>query len=100
MLHKMMTAIGTMLTLLLLIWVVANAGVGMKAPDIASQTWLNSTPLHLADLKGKVVMVEFWTFGCYNCRNVEPMTSDFLFPSTTILRPGTGMGIAIGRRCI
>lgn len=51
---------------------VADAGVGMKAPDITNPTWLNSEPLHLADLKGKVVMVEFWTFGCYNCRNVEP----------------------------
>lgn len=55
-----------------LIWAVANAGVGVKAPDITNETWLNSTPLRLSDLKGKVVMVEFWTFGCYNCRNVEP----------------------------
>src|SRR5713101_2168370 len=51
---------------------VMVAAVGMKAPDITNQTWLNSAPLHLSDLKGKVVMVEFWTFGCYNCRNVEP----------------------------
>ncbi|MEK6803672.1 MAG: redoxin domain-containing protein [Nitrospirota bacterium] len=56
----------------LLIWAVANAGIGMKAPEITNETWLNSTPLHLADLKGKVVMVEFWTFGCSNCRHVEP----------------------------
>lgn len=72
MLHKIVMAIGTILTVLFLMWAVANAGVGMKAPDIASQTWLNSAPIHLADLKGQVVMVEFWTFGCYNCRNVEP----------------------------
>ena len=32
----------------------------------------DSDDLHLSDLKGKVGMVEFWTFGCYNCRNVEP----------------------------
>jgi thiol-disulfide isomerase/thioredoxin len=57
---------------LFLTWLVANAGVGMKAPDITNDTWLNSAPLHLPDLRGKVVMVEFWTFGCYNCRNVEP----------------------------
>jgi len=57
---------------LLLTWVVVNAGVGMKAPDMTNEIWLNSAPLHLSDLKGKVVMVEFWTFGCYNCRNVEP----------------------------
>ena len=51
---------------------VANAGVGMKAPDITNETWRNSAPFRMADLRGKVVMVEFWTFGCYNCRNVEP----------------------------
>lgn len=44
----------------------------MKASDIANEMWLNSAPLHLTDLKGKVVMVEFWPFGCYNCRDVEP----------------------------
>ena len=43
------------------------------APDISGAgTWFNSAPLSLAKLKGKVVLVEFWTFGCYNCRNVEP----------------------------
>ena len=47
-------------------------GVGMPAPEISGQSWLNSEPLRLAGLKGKVVLVEFWTFGCYNCRNVEP----------------------------
>jgi thiol-disulfide isomerase/thioredoxin len=43
------------------------------APEIAGTgPWLNSAPLSLAKLKGKVVLVEFWTFGCYNCRNVMP----------------------------
>ena len=70
--QKIVTAIGTILTVTFLIWAVVNAGVGMKAPDITNQTWMNSGPIHLSDLKGKVVMVEFWTFGCYNCRNVEP----------------------------
>ena len=51
---------------------VVEAGIGMKAPDILNDTWLNGTPASFAELKGKVVMVEFWTFGCYNCRNVEP----------------------------
>lgn len=43
-----------------------------QAPSISTETWLNSKGLTLSDLKGKVVMVEFWTFGCYNCKNVEP----------------------------
>ena len=46
--------------------------VGMPAPEFSQPTWLNSEPQRLADLKGKVVLVEFWTFGCYNCQNVEP----------------------------
>jgi thiol-disulfide isomerase/thioredoxin len=50
----------------------ARAGVGMPAPEISGQTWFNSKPLKLAELRGKVVLVEFWTFGCFNCRNVEP----------------------------
>ena len=50
----------------------ANAAVGMPAPEISGQSWLNSAPLRLTELRGKVVLVEFWTFGCYNCRNVEP----------------------------
>ena len=50
----------------------AEAGVAMPAPEISGQSWLNSGPLKIAELKGKVILVEFWTFGCYNCRNVEP----------------------------
>ncbi len=33
------------------------------APELFNETWLNSTPLKLADLRGKVVMIKFWTFG-------------------------------------
>ncbi|WP_455377198.1 redoxin domain-containing protein [Petrachloros mirabilis] len=72
MLNRILTSALIVVTVLFLTWVLANAGVGMKAPDITNSTWLNSDPLRLGDLKGKVVMVEFWTFGCYNCRNVEP----------------------------
>ena len=42
------------------------------APNITASTWLNSPPLSLKDLRGKVVLVKFWTFGCYNCNHVEP----------------------------
>ncbi len=51
---------------------LAGAEVGKLAPEISGHSWLNSKPLKLAELKGKVVLVEFWTFGCSNCRNVEP----------------------------
>ena len=34
------------------------------APDFTNELWLNSDrPLNLASLQGKVVLVEFWTFG-------------------------------------
>ena len=42
------------------------------APAWSNQTWVNSAPLKLADLRGKVVLVEFWTFECINCINVLP----------------------------
>jgi thiol-disulfide isomerase/thioredoxin len=43
------------------------------APDISGAgPWFNSAPLDLAGLRGKAVLVEFWTHGCFNCRNVEP----------------------------
>lgn len=34
--------------------------------------WINSDPLTLASLRGSVVLIEFWTFDCYNCRNTLP----------------------------
>ncbi len=42
------------------------------APDFDNQTWINSDKLNLQALRGKVVLIEFWTFGCINCRNVQP----------------------------
>ncbi len=43
-----------------------------RAPALAAGTWINSAPLTLDSLRGRVVLVEFWTFGCYNCRNTLP----------------------------
>jgi thiol-disulfide isomerase/thioredoxin len=42
------------------------------APELAAGEWINSAPLKLNDLRGRVVLVEFWTFGCINCRNTLP----------------------------
>ncbi len=43
-----------------------------KAPEVTAETWLNSAPLTMEALRGRVVLVEFWTFACRNCKNVEP----------------------------
>ncbi|GLS86196.1 hypothetical protein GCM10010873_11700 [Cypionkella aquatica] len=39
--------------------------------------WLNSDPLTMAQLKGKVVLVDFWTFGCINCLNALPHVKEW-----------------------
>ena len=48
------------------------------APELTSDTWLNvDAPLRLAELRGNVVMVEMWTFGCINCQNVMPALKEW-----------------------
>ena len=43
------------------------------APEVAGiQAWINSEPITIASLRGKVVLVEFWTFACINCIHVQP----------------------------
>jgi thiol-disulfide isomerase/thioredoxin len=42
------------------------------APEISGDQWINSEPLTLKGLRGRVVLIEFWTFACYNCRNTLP----------------------------
>lgn len=37
--------------------------VGQPAPEITGGPWINSEPLSLAKLRGRVVFVEFWTYG-------------------------------------
>lgn len=46
---------------------------GTKAPQlIQGGDWFNSKPLTLADLKGKVVVIDFWTYSCINCQRTLP----------------------------
>ena len=37
--------------------------LGAPAPDIAGEHWINSRPLTITGLRGRVVLVEFWTYG-------------------------------------
>lgn len=48
------------------------------APEITNDVWVNAdTPVTLASQRGKVVLVEFWTFGCINCKHVIPYVRDW-----------------------
>ena len=43
------------------------------APELTGITaWINSAPTTINALRGKVVLVHFWTFGCINCIHVQP----------------------------
>jgi thiol-disulfide isomerase/thioredoxin len=43
------------------------------APELTNTTWLNvDSPLRLANLRGKVVLLDMWTFDCINCQHVLP----------------------------
>lgn len=37
--------------------------LGQPAPEIAGGPWINSPPLTLQGLRGRVVLVDFWTYG-------------------------------------
>lgn len=47
------------------------------APELATGNWINSEPLTLKALRGQVVLIEFWTFGCSNCRNTLPFVKSW-----------------------
>lgn len=38
----------------------------------ADRDWINARPLKLAELRDRVVLIEFWTYGCWNCRRSFP----------------------------
>ena len=52
-----------------------KAGVGQFAPAFThtdAQEWLNSPPLEWKALRDQVVLLDFWTFGCWNCYRSFP----------------------------
>lgn len=48
---------------------------GARAPEFTHQgkdDWINSAPLSLSSLRGRVLLVDFWTFDCWNCYRSFP----------------------------
>ncbi len=50
-----------------------GGAVGDCAPEFAgTQEWINSQPLSMESLRGKVVLIDFWTYTCVNCIRTLP----------------------------
>jgi thiol-disulfide isomerase/thioredoxin len=49
-----------------------DAAERVPAPNFTCDVWLNSKPLTLPELRGKVVLVDFWEYTCINCIRTFP----------------------------
>ncbi len=48
------------------------------APELVGITgWINTEPLTMEDLRGKVVLIDFWTYTCVNCIRTFPFLRDW-----------------------
>ncbi|MEU5258408.1 NHL domain-containing thioredoxin family protein [Amycolatopsis sp. NPDC021455] len=62
----------------------------MRAPELRGDVWLNTGdhPLTLAGLRGRIVLLDFWTSGCINCHHVldelRPLEAEFADVLVTI----------------
>lgn len=49
-----------------------DAFVGQMAPELKTDEWINSEPLTLESLRGKVVLLDFWAWDCPECAKTLP----------------------------
>ncbi|HTH60521.1 MAG TPA: thioredoxin family protein [Paraburkholderia sp.] len=58
--------------------VAASLRSGAPAPEFAGiAAWLNSDPLTARQLKGRVLLVDFWTASCINCIHTLPFVTQW-----------------------
>ena len=53
--------------------------LAMPAPEFTAtdaRDWINTPPLRLAELRGNVLLIDFWTFSCWNCYRSFPWLND------------------------
>ena len=56
----------------------AKLPIESQAPALVGiSEWINSNPLSEADLKGKVVLADFWTYSCINCIRTLPHLNEW-----------------------
>lgn len=59
-------------------WLIAAPHGRRPAPAWHNATWLNTDrPITLESLRGRVVLLNFWVFTCYNCTNTVPSLVEF-----------------------
>ena len=49
----------------------------LRAPALQVEGWLNSPPLALSDLRGQVVLIDFWDYTCMNCLHTLPYLQEW-----------------------
>lgn len=49
----------------------------LRAPELKAEGWLNSPPLTLAGLRGRIVLVDFWDYTCINCLHTLPYLQEW-----------------------
>ena len=72
---KSLLLLSTLLILLSINAASASKIVARPAPEFtqtSADAWLGSAPLKMADLRGKVILIDFWTFTCWNCYRSFP----------------------------
>lgn len=51
---------------------IGNDNFGLAPELVAGGSWINSEPLQIGELRGKVVLIDFWTYSCINCIRTLP----------------------------